>query len=294
MSAIHSSLWSEDFKCSHIPEECHNNDVIVGIDEAGRGPVLGPMVYGCAYWVLDKNDEISKKGFDDSKALTAEKREELKTIIDSSMDIGYVLRVLSPEEISANMLQKNPYNLNFMSHNAAIGLIQTLLDNHVQVKEVYVDTVGDPKKYQDKLLNHFSNTHIKFTVSKKADALYKCVSAASIVAKVCRDNLIQEIYDNKSIIRNSDSLGSGYPSDPNTKKWLTDNIHTIFGFPRIVRFSWSTITELFKKPTITSIKWEEDEEDGHYISESMKKNQTHKKIHIHYFERRGIHSNIKF
>lgn len=71
-----------------------------------------------------------------------------------------------------------------MSHKAAMDMIRELLRMNIKVAEVYIDTVGDPDKYEAKLRGTFSFTSIKFKVSKKADALYKCVSAASIVAKV--------------------------------------------------------------------------------------------------------------
>ena len=77
-----------------------------------------------------------------------------------------------------------PYNLNEMSHNAAISMISELLRMKVRVSEVYIDTVGPAAKYEAKLNQTFNFTNIKFKVAPKADSLYKCVSAASIVAKV--------------------------------------------------------------------------------------------------------------
>merc|ERR1712244_158163 len=54
-----------------------------------------------------------------------------------------------------------------------------------------LDTVGDPMKYEQKLLNHFTGYDVRFTVAKKADALYPVVSAASICAKVTRDDILE-------------------------------------------------------------------------------------------------------
>jgi len=78
---------------------------------------------------------------------------------------------------------------------------------------------------------------MKITVAKKADDLYKVVSAASIMAKVTRDNILkywkfQEIGDFDF------KFGSGYPSDPYSKGWLLRNVDPVFGFPNVVRFSW--------------------------------------------------------
>ncbi|KAL8528401.1 hypothetical protein ACS0TY_006003 [Phlomoides rotata] len=80
------------------------------------------------------------------------------------------------------MLRKSKINLNEISHDSAIGLIKKALDLRVLLSEVYLDTVGDAKKYRGKLSERIAN--IKFVVLKKADILYPIVSGASIVAKV--------------------------------------------------------------------------------------------------------------
>ena len=89
-------------------------DVVLGIDEAGRGSVLGPMTYSAAYWAVSNAEEMEAKGFDDSKALTPETRRKLFDKIEATEDCGYVVRVLQASEISRNMLRKTPYNLNEM------------------------------------------------------------------------------------------------------------------------------------------------------------------------------------
>jgi ribonuclease H2 subunit A len=67
--------------------------------------VLGDMTYACAYWPASLNVSVGAEGYDDSKQLTAEKRDELFKRIHGHTDIGYVLRVISAEEISNSMLQ---------------------------------------------------------------------------------------------------------------------------------------------------------------------------------------------
>ncbi len=168
---------------SDIPEVCKTEPCVLGIDEAGRGPVLGPMVYGICFCPVSKNNDLKELGVDDSKALTEEKREDLLKIIQDNKDyIGYAIDVLSPKHISSSMYRRSKYNLNTISHDTAIGLVKTAIENGVQVAEIYVDTVGPPEKYQAKLKDIFPMQ--KVTVAKKADSLYPCVSAASICAKV--------------------------------------------------------------------------------------------------------------
>ena len=107
--------------CVHADAERQRMDPVpcmLGIDEAGRGPVLGPLVYGAAYWPVAENDELSdaKKGygFDDSKQLAEGVREKLYAKLQKCNRIGYLLASIPAEEISAKMLRRLPYSLNAM------------------------------------------------------------------------------------------------------------------------------------------------------------------------------------
>jgi len=165
------------------------------------------------------------------------------------------------------MLRRHPYSLNALSHDAAMELVQRALDMGVNVTHVYVDTVGDPGRYQAKLSAAFSH-RIGFTVEKKADATYKVVSAASIAAKVTRDaamEVLQHAYQSDAAARHDHSsagraMGSGYPGDATTKAWLHAQVQPLFGFDRSIRFSWSTVVDLLEKQG-TRVLWEE-EDDG--------------------------------
>eukprot|EP00742_Colponemidia_sp_Colp-10_P007890 GILJ01008510.1.p1 GENE.GILJ01008510.1~~GILJ01008510.1.p1 ORF type:complete len:276 (+),score=39.07 GILJ01008510.1:39-866(+) len=266
----------------------------LGIDEAGRGPVLGSMVYGSAYCPLSYHETLKSIGFADSKQLKEEEREQLFSSIKENKDnIGYHVRVITPEELSAKMLRKSKYNLNAISHDAAIELIQRALDEGVNVKEVYVDTVGDPSKYEQKLSALFPN--IKIKVSAKADSLFPIVSAASICAKVTRDTHLKEFKFRENGITIAAVTCSGYPSDGNTKTWLSEHLDPVFGFPSIVRFSWATCVEMLKKRGVP-IEWEEDDEqdDGADIRSMFDNTAKNKHKRCRFFTERGLELVTKF
>lgn len=213
------------------------------------------MVYGAAYTSKNYAEKLKETfGVDDSKKLKAEERENIqKEMLKNSDFIKHNLRIIDACELSTKMLRRNKYNLNLISHDAAIELIKIskkqIEDSKGILAHVYIDTVGDPKKYQEKIENEFPGVTI--TVSKKADSLFPIVSAASIFAKVARDDIIENFGMN---------IGSGYPSDPNTIKWLSKNKDDVFGFKsNLVRFSWSTVSKIINDKV--KVEWSDDEEE---------------------------------
>ncbi|XP_058023115.1 ribonuclease H2 subunit A isoform X3 [Ahaetulla prasina] len=170
---------------SAVPPVCRTEPCSLGIDEAGRGPVLGPMVYGICYCPVSRQGDLETLKVADSKTLTETQREELFEKIDAAKEyVGWALHILSPNFISTSMQRRMKYNLNALSHDTAIGLIQYALDSGVQVAKVFVDTVGPAEKYQEKLKQQFPDLEV--TVKAKADSLFPTVSAASICAKIPR------------------------------------------------------------------------------------------------------------
>ncbi|KAI6155441.1 ribonuclease H-like domain-containing protein [Pisolithus tinctorius] len=231
---------------------------ILGVDEAGRGPVLGPLVYGVAYCPLSWKPELDKLGFADSKTLTPSKRTELLGVLNSDPEnLGWSVRVISPQAISSGMLKAPPTNLNKQSQDATILLIREVLQRGIQLSEVYVDALGTTTTYEAYLSSLFPEIH--FTVTQKADSKFKIVGAASVAAKVTRDACIESwtfeeqnmTADEKVFSRN---FGSGYPSDPKTQEWMKDTLHPTFGFPSMVRFSWTTVKVLLEK-SAHPVKW---------------------------------------
>ncbi|CAH7676550.1 ribonuclease H-like domain-containing protein [Phakopsora pachyrhizi] len=241
-------------------QKLKRQDWIMGVDEAGRGPVLGPMVYGAAFCLKTfAEGKLLDLGFADSKTLSHKRREELlESIVNPGPScpveerVEWNVKVLTAADISQGMNRQTSYNLNAQAFNATCQIIRSALDNHYNLQHIFVDTLGSPKTHQAKLEKEFPS--IKFTVCSKADSIFPIVGAASVAAKVTRDAIISnwihpEDYNrhsskSSSVIDSFDDsipFGSGYPADPNTVEWLKKSFDEVFGYGQIVRFSWTTI-----------------------------------------------------
>ncbi|XP_055596749.1 ribonuclease H2 subunit A [Uranotaenia lowii] len=283
---------------SEIPQLCKNEPCILGVDEAGRGPVLGPMVYGIAFCPTNKKDVLKKLGFADSKQLTEEKRDaifdEMNRENYATECIGWAVEVISPNEISMSMYRRSKHSLNEVSMDSAIGLVHKAVEAGVNVAELYVDTVGPPEKYQAKLQAIFPK--FKITVAKKADSTYPIVSAASICAKVSRDHALK-VWEFREKVDSEIQFGSGYPGDPATRKFLAD-YELVFGYPRLVRFSWATAEKALEKKAY-DVEFEDDDDEHEkqkatYGSEKLSKyfsvdRNDQRKRHEYFHERCLVH-----
>ncbi|KAJ2356114.1 hypothetical protein IWW50_002922 [Coemansia erecta] len=239
-----------------------DNGFVLGVDEAGRGPVLGPMVYATCFCRESYYSKLSSVGFADSKQLTEDQRDQLFDKLQNTeiqQHAGWSIRCISPQDISHCMLRRTKYSLNALAHDATIQLIRDVLDKGVRISKVFVDTVGPPQSYQNKLQELFPK--IEITVAKKADSLYPIVSAASICAKVTRDAHLSNWVFAEQWLQDKLSrvYGSGYPGDPKTIKWLRDSIDKVFGYPGIIRFSWSTCVKLLDERAV-KVVWADDED----------------------------------
>ena len=212
--------------------------------------------------------------FDDSKVLTPAVRSSLmQKLCASDTDLyrtcGWATRVMSARDISAGML--NPAgtsNLNAQAMDATIELIKDVFAKGINIKEVYIDTIGSPAVYQKKLERIFPTTSI--TVAKKADSIYPCVSAASVCAKVTRDAALEVSYrtylyassNDQHLDTSVEGWGSGYPSDAQCTTWLKTNMNPVFGWGNVCRYSWGTAKDLLEsKSTSARVDWPADDED---------------------------------
>lgn len=274
---------------SEVPSEVSKQlsaPCVLGVDEAGRGPVLGAMVYGLCYCTKDYAEgALTKTGFADSKQLSAEKRSYLMKEICTNQElidnIGWCTTTMTAQDISSAMLRpqaRGVYNLNDQAHDTTMAMIQDVLDRGVNIESAYIDTVGPPASYSAKLSRRFPT--IKFTVAKKADSIYPIVSAASICAKVTRD------CDLISHDLSGGVWGSGYPSDPKTSLWLRSHVDPLFGWHPVVRFSWQTAKDLVEKKEKGGVEcvWSDDlQRDSHSVTtyfKNLEKSKDESKLEV--------------
>jgi len=206
---------------------------IAGVDDAGRGPIIGPLVI--AGVLLDEKDlpRLMDLGVKDSKRLSPRRREELAAEI-RELALKYHVAMLSPTEIDRVVeTGKKLHKLNRLEAQTMAKVI-TILKPDV----AYVDASD---VLADRFKQHIAENltfKVKIISEHKADAKYPIVSAASIIAKVERDgalSALQEKYGN---------MGCGYATDPNTIKFLENWIRKLGSYPDFVRKSWKPAKRL--------------------------------------------------
>lgn len=216
----------------------NNKELIIGIDDAGRGPVLGPMCLAGVLIPKEIEEEFRRAGIKDSKLLTPKKREELAEIIKQT-SIDFHFQLLSPADIDTGM--GIGVNLNEVEAMAAAAIINKLAGklNEEQKKDlvIIIDCPSNnPNAWINTLMKyvHKENQHIRLRAEHRADFHYPSVSAASIIAKTTRDKEIEKLKKEVGF-----DFGSGYPADPYTKEAL-DKHRDILKSKRIIRESWQT------------------------------------------------------
>lgn len=209
--------------------------LIIGIDDAGRGPVIGPMVLAGCLVDSETEKEFKKLGVKDSKQLTQKRREFLEEIIKKkSKDFETV--VISPEEIDTS--NKDGVKLNEVEALAAAKIINKLNTESntggTKIKVIVDCPSVSIKSWQDYLKMHIKNlSNLEISCEHKADVNHVSVSAASILAKSQREKEMDKLKKEYGA-----EIGSGYGADPVTKKFLAKNAanpkHT-----KLFRKTWS-------------------------------------------------------
>jgi ribonuclease HII len=206
--------------------------LVLGIDDAGRGPVIGPMILaGCL--IDDKFEkELRSLGVKDSKQLTQKRREFLAEKIKERAETFEIV-LSSPEEIDRT--NKEGINLNAVEAMKTAEIINRINKGFTKIKVIVDCPSVSIGKWADFLKTKIDNlSNLEIHCEHKADVNHVSVSAASILAKCTREiemGKLKEKYGNE--------IGSGYCSDPLTTKFLEKHSQT-YSNNGIFRKSWST------------------------------------------------------
>ena len=207
--------------------------IIGGVDEAGRGPVIGPLVVAGVSiddCLLKKLQSLVK----DSKQLSPKRREKLYPLI-KKLCRKIVVEIIDPNEID-RWITSFKGGLNLLEAEVFSRII-----NELNADLVYVDSCDvKPQRFSDRIKRKIT-PGIKVVSENKADEKYAIVSAASIVAKVLRDREIEKL---KSVYG---EIGSGYPSDWKTINFLKKYYVEKGSFPPFTRKSYKTIQRLINE-----------------------------------------------
>jgi len=209
---------------------------VAGVDDAGRGSIIGPLAIA---GVLLDDVDLSKfvdLGVKDSKLLSPRRREQLAGEI-KRLALKYHVVMLSPTEIDRVVeTGKKLHKLNWLEAQTMAKVITILKPDvaYVDASDVLAD------RFKQHIAENLS-FKVRIISEHKADAKYPIVSAASILAKVERDKVISVLREKHG------NIGCGYPTDPNSIKFLEDWIRKFGSYPDFVRRSWKPAKRLKTK-----------------------------------------------
>ena len=215
---------------------------ICGVDDAGRGPVIGPLIVAGIRIEENKIEKLKLLGVKDSKQLAAETRTLLSKEIPGIVDECHVVEL--PARELDRIVNRAPkfQRLNLLEAKAMAEVIEKL-----RPEIAYVDSSDTrTERFKNNILDCLS-FRPRIISEHKADVNYPVVSAASIIAKVHRDSRIEELK------REYGEIGSGYAHDPLTVKFLREYYSGHGDFPPIVRRSWKTLNNIISDLAQTSL-----------------------------------------
>jgi ribonuclease HII len=217
-----------------------NSGILIGgVDEAGRGSIIGPLVVAGISIRKSKISKLRQIGVKDSKMLTPKARGNLFRLV---MDMADSLCIYI---INCTIVDNNVF-LNRLNKLEAETMASVI--NNIQADKVYIDSCDvNPCRFKDyiesRLVLSSSSSKPKLYSLHHADSLNIVVSAASIIAKIVRDKQIQEIRNTHH------NIGSGYPSDWKTMLFIRGWVSKYKCAPHFARKSWSPLKKMLEEVT---------------------------------------------
>jgi ribonuclease HII len=208
------------------------DEFILGVDEAGKGPVIGSLVIAGCIITRETEKKLRKLGVKDSKKLTAKRRDFLVEEV-KKMAVAYEIISISANEIDEH--QEQGTKLNEMEAIVCADIINKLNDGTKKLSIIVDCPSVSPEKWKDFLKSKINNlSNLNISCEHKADSNHICVAAASILAKDERERQMKELRKEFG-----EEMGSGYCSDFNTQRFLQKYAST-YKDKGIFRKCWST------------------------------------------------------
>ncbi|MCS7133801.1 MAG: ribonuclease HII [Candidatus Caldarchaeum sp.] len=201
-----------------------------GVDEAGRGCVLGPLVISAFAARPQDLQTLRSIGVADSKTLTPIKRLTIYNQLKKTFKIEH--KIIEPRRITSNLRSSGGAGLNELEYHCIAELVEK-----IRPVKVFVDSPDRNVGRARQRILHYLGMELDVRCMVRGDCRHVLVAAASVAAKVVRDMKIEELK------RRVGDFGSGYPSDPKTRRWLVENMD-FDGFSRVVRLGWKTLDRL--------------------------------------------------
>jgi len=212
--------------------------IVTGVDDAGRGPVIGPMVIAGVAISDEKIKDLKSIGVKDSKLLSPRSRTILASQIVSIV-LNNAYAKVEPSEIDQVVNKgRRLEGLNLLEAKCMAQVITEL-----RPELAYVDASDVIPERFGRTISDMVPFKVRVIAEHHADRNYPVVSAASILAKVRRDELIELLKEEYG------EFGSGYVTDPVTMNYLRRWLKEHSDFPPIVRKSWKTVGKLMQERT---------------------------------------------
>jgi len=208
--------------------------LICGIDEAGRGSVIGPMVIAGILISEEKINELINLKVRDSKEVKPEEREKLYHEI-LKIAKAWKIIILTAKEVDSETRINKMKGINYLEAQKFIEII-----NELKPDIAYIDLPSrDPEKFKS-IIYQMLEHECQLILEHNADKNYPATSAASIVAKVTRDREIKKLREKFG------DFGSGYPHDPKTRRFIREILKSSSEAQECIRLSWQTISRVMQ------------------------------------------------
>lgn len=207
---------------------------VCGIDEAGRGSVIGPMAVAGVLFQEDIIPRLKREGVRDSKQLTPKERERLYQLIVEWAEAWRIVLV-EARRVDAATRRMSSEGINALEARVFAEII-----DYLEPDIAYIDLPSRDSSGFSENLRSLLSRRCKLILEYKADERYTVVSAASILAKVARDREVEKL---RKVLGD---FGSGYPHDPKTLEFLR-RMGEEGRRSEYVRWSWRTVDKALQR-----------------------------------------------